>query len=420
VFSGAEIAVLALRRTRLHHLVEERRSGARAAAALRRQPERFLATVQIGITVVGATAAAFGGATLATPIGRALHHLGLSQPLAQDIGFALIIAFISYLSLVLGELVPKSLALKYSERYALLMAPALAGLGTLLRPLVWFLTGSSNVILRWFGDRTSFAEARISPDELQQMVEEATRAGTIDPQVGDIVSRAFDFSDLRVGAVMLPRARIIAAGKRATVDELMALIAEHGHSRVPIHGDSLDDLLGYVVAKDVVLWSREPQLFVLADLLRPAYTVGEKERAAVVLRELQRRRNQLALVKDELGTVAGLVTIEDLLEELVGEIVAEHEPAPRPLALAADHTVIVPGTTPIRELNRQLGLALPEGEDYTTIAGLCMALAGRLPPLGGLVKTEDGTILEIVATSPGRLDAVRLTAPRRSSVRTDD
>jgi putative hemolysin len=114
------------------------------------------------------------------------------------------------------------------------------------------------------------------------------------------------------------------------------------------------------------------------------------------------------------------VTIQDLLEELVGEIVAEHEPAPRPLALAADHTVIVPGTTPIRELNRQLGLALPEGEDYTTIAGLCMALAGRLPPLGGLVKTEDGTILEIVATSPGRLDAVRLTAPRRSSVRTDD
>jgi putative hemolysin len=413
VFSGAEIAILSLRKTRLSQLLDEKRGGARAVLALRKTPERFLATVQVGITVVGATAAAFGGASLSKPAAAGLEGLGVSADLAEDLGFALVIAMVSYLSLVLGELVPKSLALRYSERYALLVAPPLRGLGIVATPLVWFLTSSSNVILRLFGDRTSFTESRLSPDELQQMVEEASRAGQLDPKVGDIVSRAFDFTDLRAGAVMLPRARIVAARKDARIEDLMALVADHGHARMPVYDDTLDRIVGYVVAKDVVLWSRNPALFVLGDILRPAYFVAESARASDVLREMQRRRTQMAMVTDEHGSVSGLLTIEDLVEELVGEILSEHEQPPAPIALGPDGSTVVAGTTPIRDVNRALELDLPEGEGFSTMSGLCMHLAGWIPGVGARFTTEDGTVIEVVEASPRRIDKVRVRPPAR-------
>jgi putative hemolysin len=406
VFSGAEIAILSLRKTRLNQLLDERRAGARAVLALRKSPERFLATVQVGITVVSASAAAFGGASLERPAAAVFERLGFVPVWADRLGFALVIAGISYASLVLGELVPKSLALRYSERYSLLVAPALSGLGTLARPLVWFLTTSSNVILRVFGDKTSFTEARLSPDELQQMVEEASRAGQLDPQVGDIVSRAFDFTELRAGAVMLPRSRMVAAKKNASVGDIMELIAEYGHARIPVYEETLDKVVGYVVAKDVVLWAQEPSLFVLGDILRPAYFVPESMRAADVLKEMQRRRTQLAVVLDEHGSVAGLLTMEDLVEELVGDIASEHESPVAAIALGADGATVVPGTTPIRDVNRALEIELPEGDGYSTMAGLCMHMAGWIPAAGARFVAEDGTALEVVESTARRVDKV--------------
>ncbi len=408
VFSGAEIAILSLRKTRLNQLLDERRGGARAVLSLRKHPERFLATVQVGITVVGASAAAFGGASLEEPAAELYRSLGFGALWASRLGFGTVIAFVSYLSLVLGELVPKSLALRFSERYSLLVAPALNGLGALTRPLVWFLTASSNVILRLFGDKTSFTEARLSPEELQQMVEEASRAGQLDPQVGDIVSRAFDFTDLRAGAVMLPRARMIAARKTATAAEVLALIAEHGHARMPVYEDSLDKIIGYVVAKDVILWSQEPSLLVLTDIVRPAYFVPEGMRVTEVLKSMQKRRTQIAVVLDEHGGVAGLITMEDLMEELVGDIVSEHEAPPAAIALGPDGAAIVAGTTPIRDVNRALDIELPEGEGYSTMAGLCMHLAGWIPQKGARFACEDGTALEVIEASPRRVERVRV------------
>jgi len=408
VFAGAEIAILSLRKTRLNQLLDERRAGARAVLGLRKAPERFLATVQVGITVVSASAAAFGGASLERPAAAMFEGVGFNPVWADRLGFTMVIAGISYLSLVLGELVPKSLALRYSERYSLLVAPALAGLGTLARPLVWFLTVSSNVILRIFGDKTSFTEARLSPDELQQMVEEASRAGQLDPQVGDIVSRAFDFTDLRAGAVMLPRARMIAVKRTATVQDVMALIAEYGHARMPVYEDSLDKIVGYVVAKDVVLWAQEPSLFVLGDIMRPAYFVPESMRCADVLKEMQKRRTQLAVVLDEHGSAAGLLTMEDLVEELVGDIASEHEVPAAAIALGPDGSAVVAGTTPIRDVNRALDIELPEGEGYSTMAGLCMHLAGWIPAAGARFMAEDGTAIEVVESTPRRVDKVRV------------
>lgn len=410
VFAGAEIALLSVRKTRVRELVDAGSHRARAIQALRDQPERFLATVQIGITVVGATAAAFGGASLARRLAAVLREMGLGRS-AEEISLALTVGLISYLSLVLGELVPKSLALRSAEGYSLLLARPLLGLSWLARPLVWFMTASSNLVLKLFGDRTTFSEARLSPDELQQLVEEAAKQGSLDPRAGEIASRAFDFGELTVADVMVPRSQIVALKRHSPPEEVKRVLLEDGHSRMPVYEGTLDNIVGYVIVKDVLALSWEQHLIVLEDILRPAYFVAETMRAGHVLKELQRRRTHMAIVVDEQGSVAGLVTIEDLVEELVGEIFSEHEIPVELFKREESGAALVQGIASVRDVNRALGLDLPEGDDFTTVAGLCIALAGWIPPTGARLTAEDGTLLEVVDASPRRVRTVRIHPP---------
>ena len=208
IFAGSEIAIVSLRRTRLQQLVDEGRRGAQTLAALRGEPERFLATVQVGITIVGTTAAAFGGSTIAVHLEPLIASVPWLADEAEEIAFAAVVALISYLSLVLGELVPKSLALRVGESYALMMAKPLLALSWIAKPVVWLLTASSNVVLRPFRDRTNFMEARISKEEILQMVDEASKAGTLHEHASEIASRALAFDKLPLRDVMIPRDRI--------------------------------------------------------------------------------------------------------------------------------------------------------------------------------------------------------------------
>ena len=415
LFSGAEIAVVALRRTRLAQLVEEGRQSARAVQRLRAQPEAFLATVQIGITVVGATAAAFGGASLARRLEPTIAALPGAERYASEIALGIVVALVSYLSLVLGELVPKSLGLRSSERYALLAARPLLALSTLARPLVWLLTASSNLVLRPFGDRTTFTEARLSVEEIEQLVDEAGRAGTLDPPTAEITARALAFRDLTAQDVMVPRSRIVALPRDASQEELRRQLLEEGRTRMPVYEGTLDNVVGYVLAKDLAVMAFEKHLLVLQDLIRPVHYVPGSARAPNVLRELQRRRAQMAIVVDEHGGVAGLVTLEDLVEELVGEIVGEaeeHEPLFRP---EPGGTTLVRGDAPIREVNRELEIELPEGEGYTTVAGLCISLAGAVPERGQRLRSPEGTEIEVVEATPRMVRVLRLRPPPREA-----
>jgi putative hemolysin len=413
VFAGAEIAVIALRKTRLAQLVEEGRASARAVKRLRDEPERFLATVQIGITIVSSTAAAFGGAAVA---GRLAPHLAGVPGLAlyaDEVALGLVVLLVSFLSLVLGELVPKSLAIRSSERYALLVARPLLGLSSFAKPIVWLLTQSSNLVLRPFGDRTTFTESRLSVEEIEQLVDEAGKAGALDEPTAEIASRALAFRDLTASDVMVPRSRIVALPRDASPEEAKRMLLEEGRSRMPVYEDSLDDIVGYVVAKDLAAMAFERQLIVLADLVRPVHFVPESAKAVHVLREMQRRRTQLTIVVDEHGGVAGLLTLEDLVEELVGEILGEQE---QPEALVQHEpggSALVRGDAPIREVNRTLELDLPEGEGYSTIAGLCIALAGTVPQRGARLRSPDGTDLEVVDASPRVVRLLRLRPPAR-------
>ncbi|WP_437680511.1 hemolysin family protein [Sorangium sp. So ce131] len=412
VFSGAEIAVVTLRKTRLEQLVQSGSRRARAVKRLRESPERFLATVQIGITVVGATASAFGGSTLAQDIAPLLRAVPWLEDAADELALAAVVVLVSFLSLVLGELVPKSLALRSSERYALLVAPPLRGLSSLARPLVWLLTASSNLVLRLFGDRTNFVEARISPEEIQQIVDEAAEAGSVDKRAGEIASRAIDFAELTALQVMLPRVRVVAIPRAATAEEVQRAVLDHGHTRLPVYEGSIDDVIGYVTVQDVLslLWGGGE--FSIQSILRPAYFVVGSMPAVDLLHEMKRRRLQLAIVVDEQGGMIGIITMEDLVEELVGEIFAEHETPPAAtIRRDPDGSALVPGDMPVHEVSRQLAIALPDDDRWSTVAGLCMGLARRIPAPGDVLTTPDGAEIHIVDASPRQVRAVRIHVP---------
>ncbi|HEX9289116.1 MAG TPA: hemolysin family protein [Anaeromyxobacteraceae bacterium] len=416
-FAGAEIAVIAIRKTRLQQLVQEGRRGARAVAALRDAPEQFLATVQIGVTVISATAAAFGGATIAARLAPLVARVPLLARYAEQVAIAAVVALVSFLSLVLGELVPKSLGLRAAEPIALVVGRVLLAVSWLARPLVRVLTTASNLVLAPFGDRTTFTEARLSAEELAQMVEEATRTGALDAGAGEIASRAIAFAGLTAADVMVPRGRIVALRRDASEEELRRVLLEEGHARVPIYERTLDEVVGYLVAREALGLVWEKGLVVLEDLLRPVHFVPETARAVQVLRDLQARRTHLAVVVDEHGGVAGLVTLEDLVEELVGEILGEAEEAAPWVVREPSGSAVVRGDAPIREVNRELELDLPEGDGYSTVAGLCIALAGGIPAPGARLETHEGAVLEVIEATPRQVRRVRVTAAPREAPR---
>ncbi len=409
VLAGSQIALVSLRKTRVDQLVSEGKKGALAIKGLRDDPERFIATVQISMTALGAAAGAFGG----TAVAREIEPLVASVPMlagsSHTIAFVVTVGLITYWELVLGELVPKSLGLRAGETYVLLFSRPLLWLAWISRPLVWFLTTSSNLVLRVFGDSTSFSESRLSPGEIQQLVDEASEVGAMDPAAGEIASRAIDFADLTVGHVMVPRKKVVGIPRTASPDDIRRIVLEHGKMRMPVYDELIDNVTGYVTVRDLMTLFVERQLLVLEDAIRPAFKVPEMMRAVDLLAEMRKRRIQLAIVVEEGGAMSGIVTIEDLVEELVGEIASEHEaPEPASVQLQPDQSLVVRGDVPIRDLNREHDLELPEGDTWSTIAGLTLELAGRIPKTGDKLKTEDGTVLEVLVATPRQVRRVRV------------
>ncbi len=418
LLSGAEIAIVTLRKTRLQALVDEGKAAARAVSELRSTPERFLATVQVGITVVSAAAAVYSGDRLQARFVPTLERLPLVGEWAPELAFIGVVAFVSYLSLILGELVPKSLALRAPERYALLLGRPLLGLAQLARPVVWFLTSSSNIVLRVFRDRTSFTEARISPNELKAMLEEAGAGGALDPRASEIASRAIELTELVAADVMVPRAQMVALEKGAGIEDVRRAVASSGHSRIVVYEGTSDNVVGYVSVRDAFTKGAAPANAnaTVASWTRDVTFIPESMRAIDVLSELQEKSSHLAIVVDEHGGTAGLITREDLVEEVVGEMLSEHvRGRNRDLRLAPDGTALVSGLAAIRDINRALDLSLPEGNDdgdtWTTISGLCTSLLGRIPEAGAEIQVE-GARLYVVDASPRRVRTVRIVPLR--------
>ena len=404
IFAGAEIAILSVRKTRLAEFIRRRDKRALAVKSLRDNPERFLSTVQICITTAGTAAAALGGARLEHDLLPHFQAVGLGTVTA----LVVVIVLITFLEVVIGELVPKSLALRYADRYSFIMGRPLVIISKVMRPVIWSLTAVSNLFLRFFGDKTTFTEARLSRDELQQLVEEAAKTGSVDPRASEIASRALGFGEVTVAEVMVPRTRVVAIRRGAPPEEVQRAILEEGHSRMPVYDGSIDNIVGYVVARDVLALAWEKGLVVLEDILRPPHKVPESTRALDLLREMQRRRTQMAVVVDDHGGLSGLVTTEDLIEELVGDIMSEDDVPEVFFTREPAGTILVQGWASVRKVNRDLHLDLPVGKDRTTIAGLCMSLAQAIPQAGERLTTDNGTVLEVIEASPRRVRRVRI------------
>ena len=409
VLAGAEMAIVTARRGRLEQAAAAGSVRARAALRLRQQPERFLATVQIGITLVGAFAGAYGGSTLSASLEPWLRELGCGDA-AGELSFALVVLLVTYLSVVFGELVPKSLALRFADRYALLVARPMGLLGQLARPVVWLLSTSSNLVLRLFGDRTNFVEGKLTREDLEHLVEEAKTGGGIDASTERLVSRALEFSSLTVGDVMVPRRFLRALPESAGPAELRTAMLQHGHRRVPVFAGSIDEITGYVLREDVMQRLWDGQDLAIPALRRAPFFVPESMPAERALRELQQRRLHLAIVVEEDGGTAGLVTLEDLVEELVGEIFHEHDQAPpKPIQHEADGSWRVAGSVPLRDLERELDVTIPERGDGRTVSGLLVALAGeRVPTAGERFELGQGLTVEVVEASPRRVRVARV------------
>ena len=412
VFSAAEIAILSVRKTRIAELVENGSRGARAVQWLRSQPERFLATVQIGITVVATTAAAFGGDSLAEDFARWLSvRVPVLGARTHGIALVLVIALVSFLTIVIGELVPKSIALRSAEPVSVTLGPPLRAMASVVRPLVWVLTLASNTILRAFGDKTSFTETRLSPEEIQELVEEAARVGSLDRGASEIASRAIDFQELRAVDVMVPRAAVVAVSRAATREAIALLTREARFARLPVYDGSEENIVGYVTLRDLLGPALRGDEFTLEAHLRPIKFVPGSVHAVALLRELQSDRTPLAMLVDEVGTVIGLITVEDLVEELVGEILSENDPAPVQVRREDDGSYLVHGGMPVHAVNRAIDFDLPESERYSTLAGLCIVLAGHIPKPGEVIAVPGGASLEVVEASARRVKLVRVRRP---------
>ena len=413
VFAGAEIALLNVRKSRVRELAEKGSSSARSVETLRENPERLFATVQVALTVISSAAAAYGGASVSDDVAAYLAATGLVTPeTAKPLALGLVVAGLSFLSLVLGELVPKSLALRTTERYALLIGPLLLLLGRLLSPFVKLLTATSNIILRPFGDSTNFAESRHTREELENLIEEAAD-DTIDERVSDLATRALAFGDLTAWDVMIPKSDIVAIEVGISPDALRGIIKGTSHTRIPVYRGELDEIIGYLSIKDIVPSLVSGQAIDLQKIIRKPVFVPETKQAVDLLDQLKENRLHMAFVVDETGGLCGLVTMDDLVEELAGEFFGEHHrEVKEAFYLDADGSVVAEGKAQIRDINREHDWDLPEDDEFSTVAGLAISLAGSIPQMGSTFKAEQGYLLEVLDATGRRVKRLRIRPPQ--------
>jgi putative hemolysin len=407
VFAMSEIAVVSARKTRLQQWANEGDGKARAALELANAPNQFLATIQMGITLVGILTGAFGGATIAKELARGLDDIPGVASYSGHISLAVVVLFITYLSLIVGELVPKRLALNNPERIASTIARPMRALARLASPVVYLLGASTEVFLRSLGMKPS-AEPPVTEEEIRALIEQGTRAGMFEEAEQEMVGRVFRLGDRRVSAVMTPRTEIVWLDRSASLEEIQHTITESIHSRFLVAQGSLDNVLGIVHAKELLLhFLRGQPLDLVATLQQPLY-VPESMRALEVLELFKQSAIHIALVVDEYGGIQGLVTPSDILEAIVGDLPVAGELV-EPLAVQReDGSWLLDGMLPIDEFKEIFHLGrLPEEDQgvYQTLAGFVIMQLGRIPVVSDHFDWE-GLRIEVVDMDGNRVDKV--------------
>jgi len=410
-FAAAELAIVSARRGRLETAAVAGNGAAKQALRLGDKPELFLATVGVGIELIGTFTAAFGGDQLGEQLTVWLRQFPMLAPYEEGrkaLALVLVVLPIAYLTMLLGELVPKRLALLHAERIAIFSAPFMAGLSVVIRPAVALLTGSANLVLRLIGQHRA-GEKPVTEEDIVYMVREGTASGTVEAGEAQFINRVFRFTDRPVRLVMTPRTEITAVDVNDTLPEIAETFLKAGYSRLPVQHGSLDNIVGILYAKDLLRALTAPEPTELRALLREPIFVFEHQPIDEALAEFRQKGTHIGLVLDEYGQVAGLLTLTDVLEELVGEIPDEDSaPEDRPFVQREDGSWLVDGLEPYDTVRDRLGLPdVPPEErgDYSTLAGMVLARLGRLPQVGDSVTVGDH-VLEVVDMDGLRIDRV--------------
>ena len=403
VFSMSELAIVSARTAQLRMAAERGSSGARTALALAADPGKFLSTVQIGITLVGIIAGAYSGATLGGPVGERLALLGVPAASADTAGFALVIVLTTYFSLVIGELVPKQLALRKAVPIALVMARPMALLAKAAAPVVWLLDTSSNLIMRAIGVRHR-GEHRLTAEELQMIFAEATRSGVIEEGERAILSGVMRLADRPVRELMTPRTEVDWLDQGAGEAEIRAAIERSPHSLLPVADGSVDRVLGVVKVREVLALLLAGRPVPLSRLMRKAEVVPDQLDAMDALRILQSSGTGMAMVHDEYGHLDGIVTLADLLAAMAGSFASHQDPGDEPqLVEREDGSLLISGAMAADALAERLGLDLPESREFATAAGYVLYMLKRLP-VEGESFTDQGWRFEVIDMDGRKID----------------
>ncbi|MCZ8325591.1 MAG: hemolysin family protein [Sphingomonadaceae bacterium] len=403
LFAMSELAIVSARPARLRLQAERGHAGARAALALAEDPGKFLSTVQIGITLVGIIAGAYSGASLGGPTGERLAALGLPERYADEVGFAFVIALTTYFSLVIGELVPKQVALRAAEPIAMLAALPMALIARATAPFVWLLDRSSALLLRLLGVRHK-GEAGVTAEELHMIFAEATRSGAIEEDERQIMTGIMKLADRPVRELMTPRTELDTIDRRASEDELRAAIKASPHSLLPVADGSPDNIVGVIKVRDVQAALLAGKKVQIARLMKKAEIVPDQLDAMDALRILQQSGVSMALVHDEYGHLEGVVTPADLLEAIVGSFASHADIGDDPQVVTRDDgSLLIAGSYPADALADRLGLDLPEPRDFATAAGYALWVMKKLPHEGEHF-TDQGWRFEVVDMDGRKID----------------
>ncbi|MCY7348310.1 MAG: hemolysin family protein [Pyrinomonadaceae bacterium] len=409
IFAMSEMAIVSARKARLQQLVNSGDAKARAALKLANAPDRFLSTVQIGITLVGILAGAFGGATIAEQIADYTSRFPTLAPYGEAIGLGVVVLSITYLSLIFGELVPKRFALNNPERIASLVAQPMNLLSKLAAPFVSFLALSSNVVFKILRVKPS-SEPTVTEEEIKILIEQGTQAGVFEETEQDMVESVFRLADRRIGALMTPRLDIEWLDSNASPDEIRQKMAKSHYSRFPVGEESLDNVIGVVKAKDYLALQSETAS--LQAVLKQPLFVPETQTALQTLKLFKRSHTHIALIIDEHGAVEGLVTTNDVLEAIVGDIALPAGQAEAYAVRREDGSWLLDGALPIDEFKDLFAVAKLAGEEkgaYQTLAGFILMYLGRVPAAADHFEWN-GLRFEIMDMDGNRVDKV-LVAP---------
>lgn len=407
VFAMSELSIVSARTAKLKAMAEDGSRGALAALRLARDPGKFLSTVQIGITLIGIIAGAYSGSTLGQPVGERLAALGMRADWAATTGFGIVIGITTYLSLVVGELVPKQFALIAPERIAIIMARPMELLARLTAPIVWLLDKSSSLIFRLLGLRRDSRDA-LTTEELRMVFAEATHAGIIEEHEHKVIAGVVRLADRPVREVMTPRTDVDRIAADASEDEVREALVSSLHTRLPVTGEDSDDIIGVVQSRDIVAAQIQGKPLDIRTLMRRAEIISDQLDAMDALEILRSSEVPMLLVYDEYGHFEGIVTPNDLLSAIAGEFASDQAQGSAPNIITLDDgSMLVSGAMSADAMAEALDIDLAEDRDYATAAGHVLHILRRLPAEGESF-TDQGWYFEVVDMDGRKIDKLRV------------